>query len=276
MSITVESIINDLENDLLPLPTLPEVAIRVRETADDEDASIMDVAKIIETDAALSARIVQVGNSALYRGVNPAETVQAATMRMGLDTVRTLTTSLVMKQLFQATHPVIDSYLRKAWKQSTDVAALSAMIARGVTSLEPDSALLAGLTHCIGLSPILVKAEADSELMNNADKLDCLLYELYPTVGSQILKTWGFSDQLVKVPLEHLNIERSGSNGEADYVDIVQVALLQTLDDETHPLAKIDQSQFSAFARLGMDDSVEEINMTGGVIEVEEIKSAIS
>jgi HD-like signal output (HDOD) protein len=275
MSITTESIIDDLENDRLPLPTLPEVAIRVRETANDEDASIMDVAKIIETDAALSARIVQVGNSALYRGANPAETVQAATMRMGLNTVRTLATSLVMKQLFQATHPVIDLYLRKAWKQSTDVAALSSMIARGVTHLEPDSALLAGLTHCIGLSPILVKAEGDSELLNNADKLDCLLYELYPAVGSQILKTWGFSDQMVKVPREHLNTERSGNDGKADYVDVVQVALLQTLDDEKHPLAEIDQSQVSAFARLGMDHSVEEISMAGGVIEVEEIKAAI-
>ena len=93
MSITAESIIDDLENDRLPLPTLPEVAIKVRETAEDGDASINDVAKIIETDAALSARIVQVGNSALYRGVNAAETVQAATMRMGLDTVRTPATS---------------------------------------------------------------------------------------------------------------------------------------------------------------------------------------
>lgn len=142
MSITAESIIDDLENDRLPLPTLPEVAIKVRETAEDDNASINDVAKIIETDAALSARIVQVGNSALYRGVSPAETVQAATMRMGLDTVRTLATSLVMKQLFQATHPVVDLYLRKAWKQSTDVAALSAMIARGNTNLQSDSALL--------------------------------------------------------------------------------------------------------------------------------------
>ena len=75
-------------------------------------------------------------------------------MRMGLDTVRTLATSLVMKQLFQATHPVVDHYLRKAWKQSTDVAALSAMIARGTANLQSDSALLAGLTHSIGLSPI--------------------------------------------------------------------------------------------------------------------------
>ncbi len=275
MSITPESIIDDLENDRLPLPTLPEVAIRVRETADDENASITDVSKIIETDAALSARIVQVGNSALYRGINPAETVQAATMRMGLDTVRTLATSLVMKQLFQATHPVVDHYLRKAWKQSTDVAALSAMIAKTVAGLESDGALLAGLTHSIGISPILVKAESDAALLNDSQALDKLIFDIYPKVGSQILKNWGFSDALVKVPAEHLNIERDGDNGKADYVDIVQVALLQTLDDPAHPLSGIDHGQVSAFSRLGMSDSVEEINMTGGVIEVEEIKEAI-
>ena len=275
MSITPESIIDDLENERLPLPTLPEVALRVRETADDEDASITDVAKIIETDAALSARIVQVGNSALYRGVNPAETVQAAAMRMGLDTVRTLATSLVMKQLFQATHPVVDLYLRKAWKQSTDVAALSAVIARGVTGLEADSALLAGLTHCIGLSPILVKAESDPELLNDAQRLDHLLYEIYPVVGSQILKNWGFSDMLVKVPAEHLLTVRKGNNGRPDYVDVVQVALLQTMDDPNHPLAAVDREQISAFDRLGMREGVEEIDISGGVIEVEEIKEAI-
>jgi HD-like signal output (HDOD) protein len=275
MSITQESIIDDLENDRLPLPTLPEVAIRVRETADDENASITDVAKIIETDASLSARIVQVGNSALYRGINPAETVQAAAMRMGLNTVRSLATSLVMKQLFQATHPVVDLYLRKAWKQSTDVAALSAMIAKSSTNLESDSALLAGLTHSIGLAPILVKAESDPILLNNTQELEKLLYSIYPAVGAQIMENWGFSEALVKVPLEHLNIDRNGDNGKADYVDIVQVALLQTLDDDNHPLANIDQSTVSAIDRLGMRDSLEEINMTGGVIEVEEIRDAL-
>lgn len=137
MSITAESILDDLENDRLPLPTLPEVAIKVRETVDDDDASITDVAQIIETDAALSARIIQVANSALYRGLSSADNVQVAVLRMGLLTVRNLATSLVMKQLFQATHPVVDHYLRVAWKQSTDVAASSAMIAKSYTDWNP-------------------------------------------------------------------------------------------------------------------------------------------
>jgi HD-like signal output (HDOD) protein len=149
------------------------------------------------------------------------------------------------------------------------------MIARGTTNLQSDSALLAGLTHSIGLSPILVKAESDTALLNNPEALEQLLYEIHPMVGSQILKRWGFSNALVKVPAEHLMINRHGDQGKADYVDIVQVALLQTLDDASHPLAGVDHNQVSAFERLGLSDSVEEIDMSGGVIEVEEIKVAI-
>ena len=135
--------------------------------------------------------------------------------------------------------------------------------------------MLAGLTHSIGLSPILVKAETDPGLLNNTQELEKLLYSLYPVVGSRILKTWVFSDALIKVPAEHLNIDRDGDNGKADYVDIVQVALLQTLDDDNHPLAGVDHSQISALDRLGMRDGIEEISMIGGVIEVEEIRDAI-
>ncbi len=275
MIITKESILDDLENERLPLPTLPEVAIRVRETVDNDDASISDVAQIIETDAALSARIIQVANSALYRGLSSAENVQGAVMRMGLNTVRNLTTSLVMKQLFQATHPVVDHYLRIAWKQSTDVAALSAIIAKSYTNLESDSALLAGLTHSIGLSPILVKAESDPDLLNDSQTLEKLLYELYPVVGSEILKRWDFSDQLVKVPTEHLNIYREGNNGQADYTDVVQVAIIQVTAGSSGPLSNVDESEVSAMDRLGMNEGIEEIDMSGGVIEVEEIKEAI-
>jgi HD-like signal output (HDOD) protein len=275
MSITKESILSDLENDRLPLPTLPEVAIKVRETIDDDDASITDVAQIIETDAALSARIIQVANSSLYRGLSSADTVQKAVMRMGLITVKNLAVSLVMKQLFQATHPVVDRYLRNAWKQSTDVAALSAMVAKHYTNLESDSALLAGLTHSIGLSPILVRAESDPELLNDTAALEKLLEELAPIVGTEILRKWDFSEALIDVPMQHLVLDRQGNNGKADYADVVQVALLQTVAGSDHPLGSVDLDNITSMDRVGMREAIEEIDMSGGVIELEGIKDAI-
>lgn len=272
MNISQESILNDLENDRLPLPTLPEVAIKVRETADDDNVSIRDIADIIITDAALSARIIQVANSALYRGMSTSDNVQNAVSRMGLNTVRSLATSLVMKQLFQATHPLVDKYLRKAWKLSTDIAALSAVLAKSYTRLEPDSALLAGLTHSIGVSPILVKAESDPALLNNTEKLDQIIYSIYPVVGAAILKNWDFPSSLVMVPEQHLDINRS-HQGEADYTDLVQVALIETISGTDHPLGKVNTTEVPAFHRIGMADDFEEIEMSGGV---EEVKAAIS
>jgi HD-like signal output (HDOD) protein len=275
MNITKESILADLDNGRLMLPTLPEVAIKVRETIDDDDASIIDVAKIILTDAALSVRIIQVANSSLYRGLSSADTVQNAVMRMGLITVKNLAISLVMKQLFQATHPVVDRYLRNAWKQSTDVAALSAMIAKHYTNLEADSALLAGLTHSIGLSPILVRAESDPELLNDTAALEKLLKESAPIVGTEILRKWNFSEALVKVPIEHLVLDRQGNNGQADYADIVQASLLQTVAGSDHPLGAVDLDKISSIDRVGMREAIEEVDMSGGVTEMDEIKDAI-
>ncbi len=268
MSLTEESILDDLKHDRLPLPTLPEVAIKVRETVDDDNSTIRDIAAIIETDAALSARIIQVANSALYRGISTADNVHNAVTRMGLITVRNLATSLVMKQLFQATNPVVDKYLRKTWKLSTDVAALSAMLAKTSTNLDPDSALLAGLTHCIGISPILVKAESDPALLNNVELLDNLINQLYPVVGAAILRKWDFQEEMVMVPEQHLDITRE-HDGPPDFTDVVQVALIETVAGSDHPLGHVDSSQVSAFARIGME-SFEEIDMSGGVAEVKE------
>jgi HD-like signal output (HDOD) protein len=201
--------------------------------------------------------------------MSPATSVQSAVTRMGLNTVRNLATSLVMKQLFQATNPVVDKYLRRVWKLSTDIAALSAVLAKMYTTLESDSALLAGLTHSIGVSPILVKAESDPVLLNNPQALDELIRQLSPRIGARILKNWDFSDDMVQVPAEHLDIQRQ-HGGEADYCDIVQVALVQTVAGTVHPLGSVDINQLPAYHRLGMAGDFEEIDMEGGVQEVKE------
>ena len=43
----------------------------------------------------------------------------------------------------------------------------------------------------------------------------------------------------------------------------------------THPLASVDQNSVSAIDRLGMRESLEEIDMSGGVIEIDEIREVI-
>ncbi|MBT4076662.1 MAG: HDOD domain-containing protein, partial [Gammaproteobacteria bacterium] len=167
--------------------------------------------------------------------------------------------------------PVVDKYLRKTWKLSTDIAALSAMLAKSYTNLDSDSALLAGLTHSIGVSPILVKAESDPALLNDPAKLDAIILGIYPAVGAAILENWGFPAEMVMVPEQHLDTSRN-HDGNVDFTDVVQVALIETVAGTDHPLGQINTVEVPAFHRLGMED-IEEIDMSGGV---EEVKAAIS
>lgn len=254
--------LKDLESGKLVLPTLPEVALQVREVVDDPDATAKQLADIITTDAALSARLLKVANSPLYRGRVAIESVQMAVSRLGLSLVRNLVTSLVMEQMFKATSNRLDKRLRKLWQQSTQVAAASQVIATKLPGIKNDEAMLAGLIHAIGILPILMKADADGDLNKDSKKLDQLIDNLYPRLGASILKDWDFPENLIAVAAEHRNLNRnSGANG-PDLVDVVQVAVLQHFSGTDKALDPTSLNKVKAFKQVGADTgfSVEELD----------------
>ncbi|HEB87629.1 MAG TPA: HDOD domain-containing protein, partial [Gammaproteobacteria bacterium] len=218
----LNGLFEDLEKDRLVLPTLPEVALKVRDTLEDDNSSMMDVAHVITHDAALSARLIQISNSPLLRASRQVETVEAAVARMGSNMVRNLVTSIAMEQMFQATTDATDVRLRAAWENSTQIAAIASALSIPQTNLQTDQALLAGLVHDIGILPILSRAEDYPELLDDEEALDNIITSAHVKIGEAILRTWNFSEELVKVAAEHENLSRR-HEGPPDYVDIVIV-----------------------------------------------------
>lgn len=251
-----------VESDQLVLPTLPEVALKIREAVESEDTSAQQVAEIMTQDASLSARLIQVSNSPLYRSRTPIEDLQMAVTRLGIRMVKDLVVSLAMKQIYQATSDVLDDHFRRSWNASVEVAAISRMLATTVPGINPEQALLAGLIHNIGALPILVMAEDDNDLFNDADALDQVTKELQGRVGVLILETWNFGEAMTEVVREAYNFSYD-HEGTANLVDLVQVALLQGGHVEG-----IDWSTVPAFARMGMDTEV-------NVVEIEENQEII-
>jgi putative nucleotidyltransferase with HDIG domain len=266
----VNELIEDLESGQLQLPTLPEVALRVRDVVDDEDANASQIAEIIAQDAALSARLIQVGNSPLYRGRQEIDRLSMVVARLGNKLVRNLVTSQVMKQMFQATNDVVDQHLRAVWEHSVQVAAIARALAGSVPGVMPDQAMLAGLIHDIGTLPILYRAEERDELLETPGLLDQLIARLHPRIGGAILKHWKFPDALVAVAAEHENLERTHEGG-PDLVDLVQVANLQSHIDTDHPLGQVDWGGVSAFQRLGFETDVHEIELLDVQSDIEEV-----
>ncbi|MDH5784773.1 MAG: HDOD domain-containing protein [Chromatiales bacterium] len=255
----LQELLTDLEKNQLVLPTLPEVALKVRDTVDDENSTCADIAKVIATDAALSARIIQVANSPLMRASNTIESLDMAVNRLGMKLIRDMVVSMVMQQMFQATSDVTDRKLREIWEHSTSVAAISHALAAAFTNISPEQAMLAGLIHDIGALPILTKAEDFPELLENEAELNLIINKLHSKIGKAILQAWNFPPELIKVAAEHEDHTREAE--EPDLIDVVTVANLQSYMGSNHPLAKEDWSKIPAFARLGLEHDVNVIEM---------------
>ncbi len=262
MSNIADTIKNDLiiaiNSDKLVLPTLPEAALKVREIAESEDSAIIDLVKVISNDTALSARIIRVCNSPLFRGNRAIENLNMAVSRLGMAYTSNLAMGLAMEQMFQATSEMIDKRMRATWQASIEIAGICHVLAQNYTRLRPEQATLAGLVHLIGVLPVLRYIE-DNGIKISGLVLDEIIAELHPQIGAMILKRWDFPADLQNVPLQYTQFERSHSS--ADYGDVVMVANLQRIAGTDHPWAQMDWDAIGAFERLGIDSDSEAENL---------------
>lgn len=251
-----QEIITAIKKDQLVLPTLPEVALKVREVADDPDADIDKLTTVIGNDAALSARIIRVANSPLLRASRAIEDLRTALLRLGIQYTCNIATGLAMEQMFQATSDLVDMRMREVWSRSSEIAGISHVLCKHYTRLRPDQATLAGLVHKIGVLPILTYAEEHPALLKDSITLDTVIDQLQGQLGDLILKTWNFPDELAHIPSQHMDFGRSIPK--ADYADIVTVAMLQSYAGTNSSMAQVDLSKVKAFARLGLDPDTAE------------------
>jgi HD-like signal output (HDOD) protein len=256
-----------IRNNRIVLPTLPEVALRIRDAAENPNTDVASFAKELGFDAAISARVMRVANSPLMRGNSKVTDVRSAAARLGIQYACNLAVGLAMEQMFQATSDAVDERMRQIWTHSTEVAGISAVLARTYTRLKPDQATLAGLVHKIGALPILRFAEEDRNLLKDLPALDALIEALHGEVGKLILDTWGFPPEIATVPLSYLDFARKPPA--VDFSDIVMVANLQSYMGTAHPLASMDWTTVSAFGRVGLDPNV-------NTMEVEDLSEAMA
>lgn len=271
----LEHVQQELDANRLILPTLPDIALRVRDAVSRGEATAQELATMIMTDAALSTRLIQVANSPLYRGSVEIKNIQMAVTRLGNKTIRTLITSLVMQQMFAPTTETLEQYFRETWEQSVNVSSISRALVTFAPHLNPDEAMLAGLIHQIGKLPILTLVENIPEFRDSPSRLAKLLEKAHPAVGKIIMDTWSFPDELKKVPCQYINFSYD-SGAKADYVDVVQVAFLQSIAGSDHPATRIDWSTVPSFTKLDLAPDSEILEIGGISEEIELAQSLLN
>jgi HD-like signal output (HDOD) protein len=135
--------------------------------------------------------------------------------------------------------------------------------------------MLAGLIHQIGKLPILMLVEDIPEFNESPTRLNKLLEKAHPPIGKIIMDTWDFPEELKLVASEYINFQRD-SGEKADYVDLVQVAFLQSIAGTDHPACRVDWNTVPSFEKLGMAPDAEILEIEGISEEIELAQSMLA
>ncbi len=132
------------------LPSMPQVLVRLIDACHQPEVDLQKVAQIVSKDSTLTAKILQLVNSAFVGTRRPFIDVRQAVIYLGADTVRNLAVSISVQQVFRRIETNGLLSLDRFWCHSYENALLARRIARAISYPDPSEAYLGGLLHDIG------------------------------------------------------------------------------------------------------------------------------
>jgi HD-like signal output (HDOD) protein len=254
-------IMSAVESGNLTLPTLPEIALRIRRCENDPNLDILALARIIEHDPATTAQLLRIANSPLVRREVKVADLSKAISLLGLNYCARVAISLSTKQLFNSKNPSSEIKMREIWQHSLNVACHCYVLA-GKAKLVPEEAFLAGLLHKIGALPVI--AMADKENHYSLEELNKTIEEIHPMLGENILTHWQFPRSIADIPQNYQNQSRHMSS--IDLCDLVNIANNKVCIEEQ----RLPWSDIVAINRMGWHSSSvdDEFNLLAPQIEL--------
>ena len=191
------SVVEDVEE----LPSHRAAALKVVQLVDDPTTSASEVADGVALDPALTARILQVANSAYFGLSGRVRTTSFAVTVVGFQTVRSLA-ALAAAGVTQD-----DPLPRGFWQRSAAAASGASLLASRVGATSPD-AFCVGMLHDLGTVLLWRRDPALHEsLAGRAEPLVALELQTYGTThaaaGADVLEAWNVPTDLCAAIRRH-------------------------------------------------------------------------
>ncbi|MDC8445959.1 MAG: GGDEF domain-containing protein [Nitrosomonas sp.] len=188
------------------LPTLPAIAVKVIELANDPDINLDDLCKYIMLDPALSAKILKMANSPLYKSRRSASNIRQAISILGTHTIIVIALSFSLTNTFIRNpikgNGIIDN--TQFWRRAIASALACRTLGEKLGLRFVDDLFLAGLLQDIGiLAYIAIMPDEYEPVYTSSNDHDALLMNERLTfssghdeVGYALLKQWHIPDHI--------------------------------------------------------------------------------
>ena len=272
----VQSLAAELSKGKVELPSFPDIALRVRKVLSDDNVTQDMVVRVVGSEPALAARLMQIGNSAaLNFSGKPITELRTAISRMGFNMVRSAAIAFAMSQLKkQDALKGLEKPLEDLWKRSAAVAAMSHAVARRFSKVNPDTALLAGLLHGIGQLYILTRSAQHPGLFANQAAYTSVVRDWHSAIAKALLENWEMAGEVIDAVSNFEDLERSHS-GPVDLTDVVTVGNLLAAFKDHPETIELNMHDVAACKRMNIDRASYEQLIDESEHEIDTLRQAL-
>jgi HD-like signal output (HDOD) protein len=272
----VQALAAELSTGKVELPSFPDIAMRVRQVLADDNVSPEKVVRVVGSEPALAARLLQLANSAALNFSGKAVTdLRTAVARMGFNMVRSAAIAFAMSQLKKVDSlKGLEKPLEVLWRRSASVAAMSHAVARRLAKVNPDTALLAGLLHGIGQLYILTRTAKHPKLFANEAVYHNIVRDWHSSIAKALLENWDMAEEIVEAVGNYEDIGRSHT-GPTDLTDVLTVGYLIASYRDHPESIELNMEGVAACSRMQLDRPAYDRLIKESAEEVAAIQAAL-
>lgn len=200
------------------LKALSPTVTQLMKMTNNPNTSVDQIIKVIKQDHAIALKIMKLANSAIYACDEPAETMQKAVMRIGLEQIRQVAMNISVVERFniKALPGRLDG--RLFWEHSIATGLIAARLrrAQGGNDGDCDSAFTMGLLHDVGRMVFAEQMREEyAKVITKADELALPLEQVesrmllvnHADLMDKLLRAWKFPKDLIDpIALHHLGM----------------------------------------------------------------------
>jgi HD-like signal output (HDOD) protein len=222
--------VDEIVSTLRSLEPLPQVAMRVMEISRKDDVVPRDLAAVVRTDAAITAKVLKLCNSAYYGFQREIASLDEASNLLGTRTLTNLVLTSCGGQYFRNFGESTESSREHLWERSVTIALAASILARLHGEVDKSRAYTVGLLQNIGhlvldrflhdeRETILNEVRSGSPLLAAEENI---LGLHHAEVGARLAERWEFPEVLVDT-IRHHHVP-SAAKVDPELAAVVQMA----------------------------------------------------
>jgi len=223
-NLVFDDIVTAMEKNAISLAISPDSADKILNSYRSV-AGIPELADVIQSDAGLSAHIVNAANKVDATTNESTSSIRGAITRLGVKETQVSIASLLQSNTMKPSSDVLKNRFSRYVQRVTLSSSIVQVLSKKLPHLKPEVAALVALSSDLGELAVLTYANKYPERFNDEQSLSSVVENLRVIVSCWLINSWEYPAEFVDAAQKSRDWYRN-HNGEITYTDLLTAALL--------------------------------------------------